>query len=784
MSEHPIFTVGGTVQAGSGIYLPRPADDELLTHCLTGDFCYVLTARQMGKSSLMVRTAERLNAAGTRTAIIDLTRLGTSLQAEQWYLGLVDELVEQLALGVDYKAWWQAHAHLGATQRLSRFLRETVLEAIDIQLVIFIDEIDTTLSLTFADDFFAAIRACYNARSTDPAYKRLSFVLLGVATPSDLIRDPMRTPFNIGQRIDLTDFTLNQALPLADGLGLPTEQASQTLVWVLDWTSGHPYLTQRLCRALTERNRIDWDEAAVAQVVEEIFFVEQGKQEGNLHFVRDMLTSRAPDVRKVLAVYKMVLAGKRVKNDEQSQVVAHLKISGVVCEKKQYLVVRNRIYEHTFNLRWVRQSMPHSLPVHIAWATSAFAFVMLMIIGYFGYQELNRPDSERAAIFQARFKETTEPNVRIDNLAGLLRLSSDTYYAYQARYLFFGLSVEDQRKLFEESSKSPNPHNVLTIVQGIYPYLDDNHDNNDLLLVMSDSITREDPLLSIQLSDWVHGREKLNQNDFDEAEFFFNHVLTSNNPMAFYDHARANIGQHDYLTACNDLTSIVAHDIRFAIKTYSLMKDNLDFRNFAENNQVCSQLMTGLKILDISVWQETNGARYDTLFPLIRGLADGEISEVTNENASWGNTDRLKFFQTLGRITSYEKFYSHPAGCNSSDIKGVYIQIMFFQSRDGSQRFYDWAHESVNVKFVDVVGDNAYIYIENQNEDICRSATASVTFQRYNVIVRARVSVLDGTLDENSIETVALLIGDFIDQRIKEGSVQQGEEFYYSYPLP
>jgi hypothetical protein len=70
-----------------------------------------------------------------------------------------------------------------------------------------VDEIDTTLSLDFTDDFYAAVRFLYVARSTDAELKRLSFVLIGVATPSDLIRDPKRTPFNIGQRVELTDFT-------------------------------------------------------------------------------------------------------------------------------------------------------------------------------------------------------------------------------------------------------------------------------------------------------------------------------------------------------------------------------------------------------------------------------------------------------------------------------------------------------------------------------------------------------------------------------------------------
>lgn len=376
MTDPSIFTVGGTVQAGGGLYLPRPADDELLQHCLDGNFCYVLTARQMGKSSLMVRTAETLQTRGVRTVIMDLTRLGTTLAPEQWYLGLVDELVEQLDLMVDYKTWWQTHSHLGPTQRLSRFLRDVVLKEISATLVIFIDEIDTTLSLVFADDFFAAIRACYNARGTDPAYKRLSFVLLGVATPSDLIRDSQRTPFNIGTRIDLTDFTLEQALPLADGLNLAPEVAQQTLAWVLDWTGGHPYLTQRLCRVMLERPRSEWGKAAVAQMVEETFFGERSKQDGNLQFVSDMLTRRAPEGYQliILQLLRDLQRGRKVKDDEQAIPKMHLKLAGLVRRKGDYLLLRNKIYSHIFDQRWLSQNWP------ISWRRQSTLITVVMLL--------------------------------------------------------------------------------------------------------------------------------------------------------------------------------------------------------------------------------------------------------------------------------------------------------------------------------------------------------------------------------------------------------------------
>jgi hypothetical protein len=71
-----LYTTGGTVQAQEGgLYLVRPADQQLLELCRQSRFAYVLTPRQLGKSSLMIRTAEELLAEGFRAVTVDLTRM-------------------------------------------------------------------------------------------------------------------------------------------------------------------------------------------------------------------------------------------------------------------------------------------------------------------------------------------------------------------------------------------------------------------------------------------------------------------------------------------------------------------------------------------------------------------------------------------------------------------------------------------------------------------------------------------------------------------------------------
>ncbi|MEH2025689.1 AAA-like domain-containing protein, partial [Nostoc sp.] len=401
MANPSIYTVGGTVQAGGGIYIPRQADEELLGLCRSASFAYVLTPRQMGKSSLMVRTAETLRDEGIRSVIVDLQELGAQVTAEQWYFGFLVKLDDQLMFDTDVVSWWQEHQHLGVSQRLTQFFERVLLAEVDGQVVIFVDEIDSTLSLDFTDDFFIAIRYLYVARATNPEFGRLSFVLMGVATPGDLISDAKRTPFNIGQRVDLTDFTFEEALPLAEGLALPSDEANQILRWVLKWTGGHPYLTQRLCGALVgsipptplqkrgkrvppflrgARGDQVLSAAHIDKIVSSTFFGTMSEQDNNLQFVRDMLTKRSPDPQ-VLTIYREIRWGKRaVVDEEQSLAKSHLKLSGVVRRENNVLRVRNQIYRQVFDYKWINKHLPFNLRDRWEQLKPALPYVAVLVV--------------------------------------------------------------------------------------------------------------------------------------------------------------------------------------------------------------------------------------------------------------------------------------------------------------------------------------------------------------------------------------------------------------------
>jgi tRNA A-37 threonylcarbamoyl transferase component Bud32 len=360
----PFYVAGGTMMPDSPSYIAREADDELYAWTRAGEFCYVLTARQMGKSSLMARTAQRLQQAGVETAVVDLTQIGgakSGITAEQWYSGIAHAILRQHKGGRASGLGWAASGELHALQRLTNLFGEIARSSEARGTVIFVDEIDATIDLPFSDEFFASIRSCYNARAIDPAFTRLTFVLLGVATPQDLIQDSRQTPFNIGRGVELTDFTINEALPLAKGLANEEERGRALLQRVFYWTGGQPYLTQSVCRNVSQtRVSSDTPEAAVVDpIINRMFFTESAvRDEHNLKFVRARLTAHGPQRKEVLHVYEQAASGAEVIQEHTSRVHAILKLAGVVkADQRGRLRVRNRIYARVFTSEWARRQL-------------------------------------------------------------------------------------------------------------------------------------------------------------------------------------------------------------------------------------------------------------------------------------------------------------------------------------------------------------------------------------------------------------------------------------------
>ncbi|MEC4991068.1 MAG: AAA-like domain-containing protein, partial [Oscillatoria sp. PMC 1068.18] len=321
------YQVGGSLPVNSPTYTIRKADAELYQGIKAGDFCYVLNSRQMGKSSLRVRTMQRLQSQGIACVAIDLTAIGSqNITSDQWYAGISYTLASsfQTLEKIDLGNWWCQREFLSPVQRLDTFLQEILLQEIQEELVIFVDEIDSILSLNFpVDDFFALIRACYNKRAYKPEYQRLTWVLLGVATPSELITDKDATPFNIGVPIRLTGFRLGECAGLARGLVKKADNPLAVLKIILAWTGGKPFLTQKICH-LVQNNHDFIPSGEEIKIIEKIVrsqIIENWETQDepeHLRSIRSRLLEKGNHSLKLLTLYQKILQQGEIPADNST----------------------------------------------------------------------------------------------------------------------------------------------------------------------------------------------------------------------------------------------------------------------------------------------------------------------------------------------------------------------------------------------------------------------------------------------------------------------------------
>jgi adenylate cyclase len=381
------YQVGGSLDSDAPSYVTREADAALYQALKTGQFCYVLNSRQMGKSSLRVRTMKRLQAEGTVCVFIDLTGMGKQdVTPEKWYAGIVQSLVSscQLAPKIQWRTWWRERQDvLSPVQRLSLFIEEVLLVEVEQNIVIFVDEIDRVLSQKFSlDDFFALIRCSLEQREIHPNYKRLTWALLGVATPNNLIRDKTQTPFNIGKAIELKGFEFNEVQPLVVGLKGKIEHPEAMIREILDWTGGQPFLTQKLCKLVIqelaiqeiEREKTSPVEQWVEHVVKSRLLEnwEATDEPEHLRTIRDRILRNGERVGRLLGLYQQVLPPGEIPSDGSLEQM-ELRLSGLVVERQGKLKVYNRIYELVFGRSWLERKLaelrPYARTIN-AWSAS------------------------------------------------------------------------------------------------------------------------------------------------------------------------------------------------------------------------------------------------------------------------------------------------------------------------------------------------------------------------------------------------------------------------------
>ncbi len=373
------FSVGTPLHAVRAGYVRRRADEVLYETLVSGRYAHVIAPSRTGKTSLIAATSARLENNGFKVAILDLEQISLrdgGSDAGRWYYSVAYRLLRQLRIRVDLQSWWQDKSILSNRQRLVEFYSEVLLQNVSDRIVVFVDGIECIEKLQFANQLLVSFRAAHNARTTDPEFSRIAFVLLGECDPLSLVVEPEQSPFSISQAVALSDFTRDECNIFATELGLSSADSKLVMDRVFYWTAGQPYLTQKLARSIAREQLTD-------DIVENVDRLATRRLAGrnalhsepHMSHIHREIVNKQKRSEALLNLYGRLRKGIAVSADLGSPLQRRLIALGLVTISEDGdLKVRNRLYAAVFTARWANENIPTD------WRVPAIAVAVLIAI--------------------------------------------------------------------------------------------------------------------------------------------------------------------------------------------------------------------------------------------------------------------------------------------------------------------------------------------------------------------------------------------------------------------
>jgi len=234
----------GTMKLKSAFYVERQADTiALSTIVQQGVTISIKGPRQVGKSSLLNRIIKAAKDESKHVLFLDFQLLGKAdLSSDEIFLRRFCAWVsEDLELEDRVDEYWQKN--ISQIQRCTRYISRYILKELGSPLVLAMDEVDKVFDAPFRNDFFGMLRNWHNSRAMSDIWNNLDFVLVTSTEPYQLIDDLNQSPFNVGQVIELEDFTLEQVRDLNLRHGSPFNTSGEMKLMAL--LNGHPYLVRK-----------------------------------------------------------------------------------------------------------------------------------------------------------------------------------------------------------------------------------------------------------------------------------------------------------------------------------------------------------------------------------------------------------------------------------------------------------------------------------------------------------------------------------------------------------
>jgi hypothetical protein len=321
---------GGTMGEDDLSYIKRSCDRILAAAAAKRCETIVIKGpRKFGKSSLLRRYLTSCRTKGKHVVAINflgyedkvlsdysrfLTRLGADLARRLKNVRLQNSLVEQ--------------------DEFLNFLEDDLLSSIDKPVVLAFDETDRILQQDYAQDFFSMIRMWHNERS-DPTlvWNNVGLALVTCSEPKLFILDPMRSPFNVGEKVLLCPFQLQEVEELNHLHGTPLTITECTKLH--SFLGGHPFLTREAFYIIVGPSRTTF----------QLFIEGSSRDDGPFG---DHLRALISNIQLIDGLNQSLIEIISQQAVTRTEDYYRLNGAGIVLKKNNDLVFSNDLYYHFF----------------------------------------------------------------------------------------------------------------------------------------------------------------------------------------------------------------------------------------------------------------------------------------------------------------------------------------------------------------------------------------------------------------------------------------------------
>lgn len=332
------------------LYVQRDADKQVKNIIADmGRPGYVLVSRQMGKTNLLLNAKNKLETPNDAFVYIDLSN--TFPTAKGCFENIIDNAVETYPEKFEDIAkvirkrrteLVDTPPHKQHTNEL-RFLLQSLKGG---KMVIILDEIDALTKTDYSDQIFSQIRSTYfGARVNYKEFYNLTYLLSGVVEPNEIIKDPKVSPFNIGQKIYLNDFSrseFDQFIKTAN-LNINAQSADR----IFYWTNGSPRISWDVCSEVENKIKSKvCNIELIDKIVQDLYLTSFDK--APIDNIREIVSNDREIRNSIVEIeYKK---GKSV----SAKLKSKLYLAGIINYDEDDIHIKNEVIRKSLSYEWIR----------------------------------------------------------------------------------------------------------------------------------------------------------------------------------------------------------------------------------------------------------------------------------------------------------------------------------------------------------------------------------------------------------------------------------------------